>query len=1110
MRRVIANYLLTEKIYESANSEVYRGTRESDRQPFILKVLKQDYPTAQELTRYKQEYEITRKLNLDGVIKAYGLEPYQRTLVIVLEDFGASSLKKLMNESHLAMQFKVFRERAQEFIRLAIKVTETLGQIHAANIIHKDINPSNIVLNPETNEVKIIDFGISTILTRENPTLKHPNVLEGTLAYISPEQTGRMNRSLDYRTDFYSLGVTFYELLTGQLPFPTTDALELVHCQIAKQPVPPGELLERHGDDSLPSVISDIVMKLMAKTAESRYQSAWGLNADLEECLRQWDTTGSIEKFPLGSHDISDNFQIPQKLYGREQEIDSLLAAFERVVAGRGDSEIPRIAGELNRTETPPMEMMLVAGYSGIGKSALVQEIHKPITEKRGYFISGKFDQFQRNIPYSAIVAAFQELVQQLLTESSTQLNQWREKLLAVLKANAQVMIDVIPEVELIIGKQPAVPSLGPIESQNRFNLVFGNFIRVFCTQEHPLVIFLDDLQWVDSATLKLIELMMSDQETKYLFLIGAYRDNEVSSTHPLTITLEELQKQAAIINQITLTPLTQDCVSQLLAETLHRDLLSVQPLAELVMLKTRGNPFFVNQFLKTLHLEKLLNFDFQHLCWQWDIEQIESMDITDNVVELMISKVKRLPARTQQVLRLAACVGASFDLNTLSIICEQSTSEIFQNLLPAVQSGLILTRSELDSQLLIQDYKFSHDRIQQAAYALIDKSSKKIIHLQIGQLLLANISPQERAERLFELVDHLNLGRELITETQGQIELARLNLEAGQKAKEATAYAAAQQYLIVGMEYLTDDSWIDNYELISQLYREKSEVEYLNGNYEQSECLIKLLLSKTRSSREKADTYSFLILLYTMFGRYSEAIEAGRKALQLLDIDLPEDDWLNALDLELAAAEKNLGERNIASLVDEPEIKIPEKKLAVKLLGSLIAPAYFFNQILFGLIGAKSSNLSLIYGPTPESAVGYGSYATILLKYVKDPRSAYEFGLLGIKISERFNDSANKCKACNMFANHLIHWIKPSHFAQPINEEGYKAGLESGDIQFAGYSLHHQIHHHLFEGKKLEAILEVVPGYWQFATKPKKYPFLQHYLGTSISTVQLKRQDPR
>jgi serine/threonine protein kinase len=613
-------------IYESANSLVHRGIKNEDNTPVILKVLKEDYPTPEEIIRYKKEYAITRSLNLEGVIEVYSQQEYQRSLVIILEDFGGESLEKWMK-----MSPEVYCPMPLSgFLKLAIKVTEILGDIHSNNVIHKDINPSNIVLNPETGQVKIIDFGISTRLPSNSPPLVHPNGLEGTLAYISPEQTGRMNRNLDYRTDFYSLGVTFYELLTGKLPFNTNDPLELVHCHIAKIPPTP--------HTPHPKPIFDIVMKLLAKNAEDRYQSAWGIQADLEECLRQVEATGRVEDFPLGSQDISNKFQIPQKLYGRESEIETLLAAFKRVAGSELTSpptplhppQSPRRGGRtedeaFNSREgslTPPfprregglgglgcVEMMLVAGYSGVGKSALVQEIYKPITEKRDYFISGKFDQLQRNIPYSAIVHALGGLMRQLLSESEAQLQQWRRKILAALGTNAQVIIDVIPEVELIVGKQPAVPELGGAESQNRFNLVFQNFIRVFCTKEYPLVIFLDDLQWVDSATLKLIELMMTDIDTQYLFLIGAYRDNEVNSTHPLMMVLDELRRQEATINQITLAPLELEHISHLIADTLHSDTDSVKPIAELVKRKTEGNPFFVNEFLKTLYAENLLVF---------------------------------------------------------------------------------------------------------------------------------------------------------------------------------------------------------------------------------------------------------------------------------------------------------------------------------------------------------------------------------------------------------------------------------------------------------------------------------------------------------------------
>ncbi|MEW6498584.1 MAG: serine/threonine-protein kinase PknK, partial [Cyanobacteriota bacterium] len=802
----LSGITIQSKIYESSNSLVYRGIRTQDERAIVVKMLKQDYPSPQELTRYRQEYEITRSLNLEGVVKAYRQQDYQRTLVILLEDFGGESLEQWMRQQSGFCPMSL-----PAFLRLAIALTDILGSIHANTIIHKDINPGNIVFNPDTGVVKMIDFGIATRFNRTNPTFKSHYSLEGTLAYLSPEQTGRMNRSLDYRTDFYSLGITFYELLTGHLPFPTTNLLELIHCHIAKQPVPPHEM-----NATIPKPVSDIILKLMAKNAEDRYQSAWGIKADLEICVHQLEQSGQIDRIELGLQDVSAQFQIPQKLYGREAEIAALLAAFDRV-AGREDTERGRHGeGETNNipaSPCPPVplsssapassEMLLVSGYAGIGKSALVQELYKPITQKRGYFISGKFDQLQRNIPYSAIADALQKLVQQLLGEPDEQLQQWRSRLLTALGSNGQIIIDVIPEVELIIGKHLPVPEVGATEAQNRFNRLFQQFIRVFCSQEHPLVIFLDDLQWADSATLKLIELMMLDEQTQFLFLIGAYRDNEVNPAHPLALTLERLRKQRAVLQEIILAPLTLEPLSQLIAETLHQNTDTVRSLAELVLHKTEGNPFFVGEFLRMLHSENLLTFDAQQLSWQWNLAEIEAQNITDNVVELLLRQLQKLPEATQQILSIAACTGAEFDLETLAIVCEKSPKAIFQDLLEAIQAELIQPLSDLDEDLLVQEYKFSHDRVQQAAYALIDESQKQVVHLQIGRNLLEKTSPEQRSDRLFEIIDHLNQGLELVTARSERTEIARLNLMAGQKAKAATAYEAAFKYFTTGLKLL-------------------------------------------------------------------------------------------------------------------------------------------------------------------------------------------------------------------------------------------------------------------------------------------------------------------
>ncbi|NER51188.1 MAG: serine/threonine-protein kinase PknK, partial [Symploca sp. SIO1A3] len=857
----ISGYQLLTPIYETINSLVYRGIREQDKQPVILKVLKEDYPRPSELSRYQQEYQITHSLNLDGVVKAYSLEKYQKTLVIVFEDFGGESLKQLFND-HVG---GIYELTLRQFLAIAIKITQSLGKIHAAQIIHKDINPANIVFNRETEQLKIIDFGISTILTRENPTLKNPNVLEGTLAYISPEQTGRMNRYLDYRTDFYSLGATFYQLLTNQLPFETNDPLELVHCHIAKNPVPPHLKI---GEDNCPKVVSDIVMKLMAKTAEERYQSAWGIKADLEKCLEQLQYHGAISEFTLGSQDIADKFQIPQKLYGREKEIQTLLAAFERVSSNW--SFVSRNNNQkLITNDKRQSQFMLVAGYSGIGKSALVAEIYKPITRQRGYFISGKFDRFQRNIPYSAVVTAFSELVRQLLTENEIKLNQWRTKLELAFGSNGQVIIDVIPELELIVGKQPAVAELGATESQNRFNLVFQNFIKVFAQPDHPLVIFLDDLQWADTATLKLLQLLMTATDCQYhntasttispvaeekrgLFLIGAYRDNEVNEAHPLMLMVDEIRQSGAIVNQLSLCALELTHVNQLISDTLKCTPERAKPLAELVLSKTGGNPFFLNEFLQSLYTEGLLEFNIHSLSWQWDLNQILLTNFTDNVIELMALKIQKLPTNTQQVLQLAACIGNQFELSTLSIVADKSQRETAELLWQAVAEGLIISLGdsykllELDviseetieqtrrrgdaetrgieipppisftpAQPITIEYKFTHDRIQQAAYSLIPEEDKQRLHLQVGEVLLAHTTTNQLEQKIFDIVNQLNLGSPLINSSSRLAveqavetdELAQLNLLAGKKAKASAAYKPALQYFQIGIGLLDEEA---------------------------------------------------------------------------------------------------------------------------------------------------------------------------------------------------------------------------------------------------------------------------------------------------------------
>ena len=1069
----ILGYQAREVLYESDNSLVYRAFQKADNQPVILKMLKQTYPPPKRIAEFRREYEITKNLSLTGVVDAYRLETDQYHWVIVLEDFGGESLARVKQNKQFTLT---------EFLSIALQVIEILGQVHEQQIIHKDINPSNIVWNQTTDQIKLIDFGISTVLSQETINFRNPKLLEGTLAYISPEQTGRMNRVIDYRTDFYSLGVTFYELLTSQLPFPTHDVLELVHCHIARQPVPP----HKHRPD-IPLVISEIVLKLMAKNAEDRYKSAYGLKVDLEECLLQWQTSGQINSFPLGQQDVSGRFQIPQKLYGREQEIDTSLAAFERVSQGAS-------------------EMMLVTGYSGIGKSALVKEIYKPITQKRGYFTSGKFDQFQRNIPYASLIQAFRSLIRQLLTESQAYINTKREKLQAALGSNGQVIIDVIPEVELIIGLQPAVPTLAPAEAQNRFNLVLQNFIRVFPQASHPLVIFLDDLQWADGASLKLIQTLMTAVDSHYLLLIGAYRDNEVNVTDPLLLTLDEIKKAGATVNQVVLTALGLPDVTQLTADALNCSQERAKPLSELVLAKTNGNPFFINEFLKSLYAEKLLSFDFHQGGWQWNLSQILARNITDNVVELMVDKLRKLGEETQQVLQLASSIGNQFELQTLAIVCEKSPQATAANLWVAMAEGLVLPLGnaykliDLDVEGLanevVVEYKFAHDRIQQAAYSLIPEAEKQELHWQVGQLLLQNTPPNEREQKIFAIVNQLNLGRDRLKKQTQRDEVAQLNLVAARKAKASAAYQPAFNYLQTGIGLLNSpqfpslnggDSWQRQYDLTLEIYLEAAEAAYLSGHFEEVEPWTQVILQKAKTMPNKLKAYEIKLQAYLGQQKTSEAIQIGLQALQFLAIELPEKptqaDLVRRLDLTKAI----WAEQTIKDLIELPELMDATKQATMPLLfmiltlGSIGLPELYYPLIILELV-----NLSLNFGNTAFSSVSYVCYAYVLCA-AEDIDAGYQFGQLALRLLERFDTRQFRTKTFHVFNTFVRPWKEHVRTTLYPLLEAYHLGIETGDLNYACFAIFSRAFYAYWISQELVGLEQEIVKYIEALNKHKQ-----------------------
>ncbi|MHC5742355.1 MAG: AAA family ATPase [Nostoc sp.] len=1154
----IPGYKVSEELYNGSRTIVYRGYRETDSLPVVIKLLKNSYPSFSELLSFRNQYTIAKNLNSPLIIQTYNLEPYQNGYALVMEDFGGISLKDWGLRSG---EWKVGRnlESLMEFLEIAIALCNTLDILYRDRIIHKDIKPGNVLINPETKQVKLIDFSIASLLPRETQTLMNPNVLEGTLGYISPEQTGRMNRGIDYRTDFYSLGVTFYELLTGELPFHSNDAMELVHCHLAKLPTMLGDREE------IPQVLCDIVMKLMAKNAEDRYQSALGLKFDLETCLSQLQETGEIKHFPIAQRDVCDRFIIPDKLYGRETEVETLLQAFERVSTGA-------------------TEMMLVAGFSGIGKTVVVNEVHKPIVKKRGYFIKGKYDQFQRNIPFSAFVQAFRDLMGQLLTESDAQIQQFKTNILAAVGENGQVIIEVIPELSRIIGKQPPVTELSGNAAQNRFNLLFQKFTQVFTSEKHPLVMFLDDLQWADSASLMLIQLLMAD--TKHLFVIGAYRDNEVNSAHPLMLTLNDIQKTAATINTITLAPLSQSQVNQLVADTLKSTKDSALPVSQLVFQKTQGNPFFAIQFLKALHQDGLIEFtppnlpyqarvdtqvielphpnpplgkgrelDFlvsplskgglrgvkpgsqsnSDLCvhgspyqggatggWQCDITQINQQAVTDDVVKFMVFQLQRLPQSTQNVLQLAACIGNQFDLATLAIVWESSEIETAASLWKALQEGLILPISDVykfyhgenheqlalstgNTNKQLAKYKFLHDRVQQAAYSLIPDNQKQATHLKIGQLLLQNSSQIEQEEKLFDIVGHLNLGQELIAQSYEREALARLNLAAGYKAKNSTAYAAARAYLQTGIELLTINCWQDQYELTLSLYVAATEAAYLNADFDGMEQIAVQVLQSAQTILDKIKIYEIQIAAQTAQSRLLEAIALGRDALKQLEVEIPIEPNNAEIGKALQVLASQLAGKRIEELADLPVMTDPQAQAAMQLLGMLFAPVFQGMPGLLPLISSTMVSLSLQFGNTPASTVGYGLHGMVLCAFLGEVEGGYDFGQLALNLLDRFNVREFKSIISMLFGGFIQHHQEALLATIPLLKAGFSSGMDTGDFLHAGYNVCCYSYAVFWSGSELSNLELDIASYNAALTQAK-----QHSAQTYVSIMRQAAQNFR
>ena len=1071
MTLTIPHHTLTGVIHETATAIIYSGHRDADRAPVAVKLLKHEYPSQREIAKLKHEYSIMKSLRIAGVHAAYSLERSGNSLALVMEDRGGRPLNQILEERRLDLATA---------LQIASSLAGTVDSLHRSHVIHKDIKPHNILYNAQTREVTLIDFGIAARLSQEFQPATSPDLLEGTLAYMSPEQTGRMNRHIDHRTDFYSLGVTLYEMLTGALPFPSDDPVELVHSHIARSPTPPREL-----SPDIPGAVSDLTMKLLAKAAEDRYQQAYGIKVELDECLRQ-QASGWTGPMVLDRLDFYGELRVPQKLYGRDAEERELLSAWGRASHGKA-------------------ECLLVAGYAGVGKSVLGNEIHKAIARRRaGHFVSGKSDKLNRSMPYAPFVHALRELIRQILTEPAEALARWQSKLRKAIEPSGQIIADLIPELLILLGPQPSLPELAPVEAQNRFALVLESFVRAFTAEEHPLCIFLDDLQWADPASLRLLRILLADPHSSHLLVIGAYRDNEVAAGHPLTEALDELRRGGATIRAITLQPLSPAAVGQMIADALGCDPQLCAPLSEQLFKKTNGNPFFINQLLKTLHKQQLISFDARAGSWVWDLERIHEANITDNVVEFMTRKLRGLAPATQRALKLAACIGHQFQLSTLATLNEESTAETAATLWEALQEGLVVpldsdyrflqATAENDasdlpaSESFDVSYKFLHDRVQHAAFSLVEDGRERETHLRVGRLMLAGRDPDTLDEGLFDVVNHMNVGAELITSPAEKRTLARLNLAAGKRAKAAAAYQAAASYLGAGLPLLSGSSWEEDYELSLSLHVEQAECESIEGRFDQSDSLFDAALTHAKTKLELAHIYSLQVNLCITAGRQPEAINAGLRGLSLFGIDIPSsEEARNALlARELEEVRTNLGERRIEDLVRNPDMTDPEKRAVQKLLIYITSPAYHEGPTLITIVALKQVNLSLRYGNSDGSAYGYVLYGFILAGGMDRYEEAYRFGRLALAVQDKFGGVELAAKV-NMVLGVYLHFCGPVRDALEYFKRAYQSDLVSGDFVYTSHACFYTIIVRLSLGEDLGAVSEELDRFLGLTRRTKE-----------------------
>lgn len=1038
MNSDIAGYKIEQEVESYYSSCLFQAKHAGTGKLALIKTLSASYPDARDIKRLEREYWVLKDFDgVTGVLPVSALHLHGNGNPAVISDVSGWPL------AHYLRSGATQTWSLERVVSLVIQIVEAIDAVHDRNTVHKNIAPQNILVDEITGTVRLMNFEIATSLTLEHQNRNLSKRLEGCLPYISPEQTGRMSYGLDHRSDFYSLGVVFFELLFGCLPFDAETQLEWVHAHIGKLPQRPFNALRR-----LPEPLVDIAMRLLAKSPEARYQSCFGLLHDLRECHRQLNQSNEIDAFELAQKDISEVFRIPQVLYGREDALSEVLRQFQDVAQGASKT-------------------CMISGYSGVGKSALVDALSEPIVSAGGFFLRAKFDQFERAKPYAGISAAFAGLVQELLTETSENLARWKDEMLSVLGGNVQVLIDVIPGLETILGAQAPAAVLPPTEAQNRLQITFVNFVRHLTGGDRPVILYLDDLQWSDAPTLNLLQSLATARDISNLLIIGSYRSNEVDGNHLLSLMRNEVAKTHEI-HDVELMPLDEHAVNQMVAGALHTDLQSASELSAILFAQTEGNPFFVTELLKTLVDEKAIQFDRAKGMWAWDLSAINRAKVGEGVVEFLIGNLNKLPEDTNDALRFAACIGHEFDLEMLSIVHQRSKAEIGLALMGALERNIILPLDEgyqlfdvaasnattpMDPSINSR-FRFQHDRLHQAAYELIADADKQRVHLQIGRLLLADVVGEPAEEQVLTVVRHLNEASSLIEDQSDKEDLARLNFQAAQIAHDASSYSAGLHYLRNARRLLSKDAWRDHYELTKGISALFSQTAYLNRLLEEADAELSSALENVRTPLEKAKVLSMRTRHYSTLGRMNDSIQSALQGLRLLGIDIGIDIPKSVLTDEISQIEHSLGGRDVAGLIDAPRMTDPNISVALDLLMEIF-PAAFLSGAgnLFHFLVLKSVSLSLKYGNSTETAFAFAAYGMLLSGALNEPAKGNEYGKLALAMNESFEDIGLKSRIIYVYTMFNHHWSHHWSSMTELFKRGIESGYQSGDLLYLAYN---------------------------------------------------------